>query len=210
MFRWQNLALIIALLLPISVGATMLEFSATIAIDRPMYKTLPGLSTGLGWGFSVGILPVEKAGIALGVNSTSHELDADTSQDHLVRGDSRRVNVYIQAQYRFLRIKNIDFNAYLAATYGSINGGDESGSYLDIEVNQEEIGYSGSGALFGVGASRPFAENYSLYLTGKYNLLTYSRHQVPSFLETNVGHDRKGSSLVINFGILYRVDFAGF
>jgi hypothetical protein len=210
MFRWQNLVLVIALLLPVSVGATMLEFSATIAIDRPMYKTLPGLSTGLGWGFSVGILPVEKAGISLGVNSTSHEFDADTAQIHLVRGDSRRVSAYIQGQYRFLQIENIDFNAYLAATYSSINGGDANGSYLDIEVNPEEIGYSGYGALFGFGVSRPFAENYSLYLTGKYNLLNYSKHQVPSFLETNTEHDRKGSSLVINFGILYRVDFAGF
>jgi predicted porin len=188
----------------------MLEFSATIAIDRPMYKTLPGLSTGLGWGFSVGILPIEKAGIALGVNSTSHELDADTGQVHLVRGDSRRVSVYIQGQYRFLQIENIDFNAYLAATYNSINGGDKDGSYLNIGINPEDLGYSGYGALFGIGVSRPFSENYSLYFSGKYNLLDYSKHQNPLVPDANADPNRKGSSLVINFGILYRVDFAGF
>jgi hypothetical protein len=206
MFRWQYLALILVLSIFSCLGATMLEFSATLAIDHPTFKTLPGLSTGLGWGFSVGILPVEKAGIALGVNSTSHELDADTS----VRGDSRRVSVYVQGQYRFLQIENIDFNAYLAATYSSINGGDENGSYLDIGVNPEELGYSGYGTLVGIGVSRPFAENYSLVLTGRYNLLEYSKHQLPSFLDTGADPHRKGNSFVINFGILYRVDFAGF
>jgi hypothetical protein len=188
----------------------MLEFSASVAVDRPMYKTLPGLSSGIGWGFSVGILPFEKAGLALGVNSTLHKMDSDTSQTHNVRGDSRRVAVYFQGQYRFLRIHDIDFNAYLAATYNSINGGDEGGSYLDIGVNPEELGYSGWGALFGVGANRQFAENYSLYLSGRYSLLDYSKHQIPSFLRTGPDHNRDGSSLILNLGIIYSVDFAGF
>jgi hypothetical protein len=191
-------------------GATMLEFSAAIATDFPMYKTLPGLSIGLGWSFSIGIMPYEKGGIALGVNSTWHKFDADTGTTHYIRGDSHKMGVFIQGQYRLLKIGEYSFHAYLAGAYYSINGGDENGGYLEYGVNSEDVGYSGYGALFGLGINRPFAENYSLYLNGKYSLLDYTKHQYPSFIQTEFAKSRAGSSLLINFGILYQVDFAGF
>lgn len=188
----------------------MLEFSAAIATDFPMYKTLPGLSNGLGWSFSMGILPFEKGGIALGVNSTWHKFDADTGTIHYIRGESHRMGVFIQGQYRILKVNDYSFHVYLAGVYNSINGGDENGGYLEYGVNSEDVGYSGYGALFGLGVSRPFAENYSLYLSGKYSLLDYTKHQYPSFIGTEFAKNRDGSSLIINFGILYQVDFAGF
>lgn len=190
--------------------ATTLEFSVSLAFDRPLYKTLPGLTTGIGWGFSIGILPVERAGFAIGINSTQHKLNADTASDRLVKGDSRRMSLYFQGHYCFIQIKNVDFEVYLAATYNSINGGDNSGSYLDLNVDPEEIGYTGWGTQFGVGVVSSFAEYYSLEFTVKYNLLNYSKHQMPSFLRDGPEPFRHGSSLVFNLGIIYRIDFDKF
>jgi hypothetical protein len=195
-----------------SLRATVLEFSGAVAVDVPSYKTLPGLSAGVGWGFSVGILPFQKAGLSLGANSTSHKMDSDPSRGHDVRGDSRRTSVFIQGQYCFLQKNDVDFIAYLAATYNSIDGGDKNGSYTDIGIDPQELGYSGWGTMFGAGVSHKFAENYSLCFGARYNLLNYSKHQyphIPTFEQPGPNH-RRGNSLIINLGIIYSLDFAGF
>jgi hypothetical protein len=210
MNRWIFIAFLTALTAFRIVGATMLEFTAAVAADFPTYKTLPGLSNGLGWSFGVGIMPFERGGIALGVNSTWHKFDADTGRTHFIRGDSHRMGVFIQGQYRFLKVGDYHFHAYLAAVYNSINGGDESGAYLEYGVNSEDVGYSGYGTLLGIGVSRRFSENYSLNMCGKYNIVNYSKHQYPFFIDTEYAKSRAGSSLLISFGILYQIDFAGF
>jgi hypothetical protein len=190
--------------------AVQLEFSVSLAVDRPLYKTLPGLSSGIGWGFSIGLLPIDRAGFSVGANSTQHKMDADTSRYHLARGDSRRVSLYFQGHYCFLRLTNYDFEAYLGASYNSINGGDKNGSHLDLQIDPDEMGYTGWGALVGVGVVHQFAKDYSLQFAVRYNMLSYTKHDFPSYLITGPESNRQGSSLVFNLGIIFKVDFADF
>jgi hypothetical protein len=185
-----------------------LEFSAGLAFDKPVSKPLPGLKTGYGYAFSIGLLPYEKAGISLGISSTDHQFEAGLYNGKNQQGDSHRSVLYAQLHYRFLRLNTTEFEAYLGGSYNSINGGDSSGGYLSLgQINREDIGYSGYGGIIGAGVIHPIASGYYVNFNLKYVILSYSKHQVPGY---EYSDSRKGNSLLFNLVIVYRVDFLNF
>lgn len=194
----------LALFVPATFAA-QIEFSASLAYDNPVDKPLPGLTDGYGYGFSLSFLPFKTAGLSFGVNSTLHELDAGVRAGSIVHVNSRRVVIYFQGHYRFLTIKTTEFESYLGASYNSINGGDSTGSYLELQLDPEELGYSGWGWEIGLGLKHPIQSGYFIIFNIKYNFLRYSTRQ---FLEWEYKSRRKNESLMVNLGVLYRVEIS--
>jgi hypothetical protein len=187
------------------------QLSAGLASDRPISKPLPGLGSGFGYTFSLGFLPVEKAGLSIGVCATNHSFDAGVYNGKTVSGDSHRSTLFAQIHYQFLKLNTTEFEAYLGGSYNSINGGDSSGGYLNIEdINKDDIGYSGYGGIFGAGVMHPIKSGYFLNLAIRFVLLNYSKYQLPNYSHSDVVHNRKGNSVLINLAIVYRVDFSQF
>ena len=182
------------------------EFSGGLAFDRPIDEPLPGLSAGYGWSLGVGFLPTERIGFSIIANSTEHKMTADTSNNEIARGASKRTALCIMAHYRFLRIRNTEFEAYFGASYNSINGGDSSGSCLDFRFNPEDLGYSGWGTILGASVLHPIGAGYNLTFGVKYNYLIYNHYEFAFPVDFNPRRD--GSSLLINAGVIYRLDFS--
>jgi len=198
------------LFLASSAIAAEFEFIAYFAYDRPDHKPLPGLTDGFGFGFSAGFSPFKTWGISVAAASTKHDLDGGISGNRLITVDSRRNAIFFQGHYRFLRLRRTCFEGCFGATYNRINGGDSSGSYLDSNIEPEDVGYSGWGIAIGLNVKHPIQSGYFLFLGIKYNLLTYTTHKIQNIEFSESEHHRKANSLMINIGVAYKLDFSRF
>ena len=185
--------------------ASQIELSASLAYDNPLDKPLPDLTDGFGYGFSLGFLPFKTAGLSFGVNSTLHKIEAGRRPGSIIHTNSRRVVIYFQSHYRLFTVKTTEFESYLGVSHNSINGGDSTGSYLELPIDPEEIGYHGWGWEVGFGLKHPIQSGYFVIFNIKYNFIRYSTRQ---FLEWKYNSNIKGKSLMFNLGVLYRVEIS--
>ena len=206
--RWFWLLLLI--LLPVSAPGAEIEFGANFVINDPIDKPLPELSMGYGAGFHIAVSPAVKWGATIGIYTTQHDLVGGIEGNRTVKVNSRRNIFFIQGQYQLLKLSIYEFEATVAATYNSINGGDSSGSYLAQQFDPEGIGYSGWGANTGINIKRMIQAGYLFNLGFRYNIVTYTRHQVAGLEYTGEGHRRRANSLIFYFGVAYRVNFDRF
>jgi len=205
-----------------NLRAAEAEMIGTVVYHHFADQPLPDLTDGYGFGFGITFLPVKKAGVSFGVITSRHDLLGGDEGGRQTRVDSEVSAVFLQANYRFFNRSFLELEALLAATYDNINGGDNSGSYLEFRdfngYNSEEIGYSGWGTALGLGVIRPIQSGYFVYLGVRYNFLTYSAHQF--FVEqggqlvnvkfTGSQHEQAGDSWIFNLGVGFRINFSQF
>jgi len=206
----MRLMLLWLLLWPAAALCADIEFGANFVINDPLDRPLPKLSMGYGTGFQIAVSPMLKWGLAIGIYTTRHDLEGGVLGNRIVQVDSRRYIIYVQGQYRVLRLSIYELEATAAAVYDNINGGDSTGSYLVQQFDPEEIGYSGWGANGGINIKRAIQAGYLFNLGLKYNVITYSTHQVAGLKYTGAEHRRRANSLVFYIGVAYRVNFDRF
>jgi len=212
------LIIICALILSVTLAeATEFEIGLGIANDIALDEPLPGLTDGFGYIFSGTLILKYPVTLSVGVIGTVHEFDGGEDQGRLVRADSRRNAIFVQANYKFLKLKKTEFSASIGLTSVNINGGDSTGSYINTSYDMDNFGYSGTGQWLGFDIHHHIQSNYFAIFGLKYNLLTYSKHQyqiysssINQLVDFENAADRKSNSLTIYIGISFRLDFSRF
>ena len=210
--------------------ALKFEFAAGFAYNHPTQKPLPGLTDGYGYNFSGCFWLHDKFGLALGAMGTRHELDAGVRlPNQSVQLNANEGLVYLEARYKALKTKMWEFSPLVGASvYNTIDGGDNTGSYLQFEYypnyNNEDVGYSGPGYWVGLSIYREirsYNRGYFVYLNMYYNFLSYTSHQFyAEYIDNSSGitylglfeaeSKRPANMLVFSLGIVFRFDFANF
>jgi len=202
-------------------GAVELEFNVGLAYDRPTDKPLPELSDGFGYNLGACLWLKQKYGLAIGVAETKHDLAGGTIDNRLIKVDSKKNTAYIEARYKLLVTKHWEIVPLLGATISNeINGGDQTGSYLQYtdydSYDSESIGYTGSGYWFGMSVYRPIfarSSNHLLFASIRYNLLSYSRVKyfgeledqgVPYLVVFESDTNRAANSFSVMLGVVLR------
>jgi hypothetical protein len=208
------------MIFPVSAAAMEIELAVSAAYHNFVQKPLPEISVGYGYGASINLLPFKSIGLGFGAVTTTHDhIGGYRAGGSAIRIRSDAAMLFIRGHYRFLTLKAYEFDGGLCATYNSINGGDSSGSYLDLLVDSDDIGYSGWGMALNFNLKRRIQAGYFVLLSLKYNFLTYSTHQryieignndYISIKSSNPEDRRRGSSFMINLGIAYKINFARF
>ncbi len=196
--------------------AAKFEVGIGIANDITLEEPLPGLTDGFGYMFSGTLILKFPVTISIGVIGTRHEFDGGEDQNRLVRADSRRNGIFLQANYQFLKLKKTEFSIGIGLTSVNINGGDaDSGSYIGTDYDMENFGYSGTGQWFGFDIHHHIQSNYFVIFGLKYNFLDYSKHQYEQVIGGQLydfenSASRNGNSLTAYIGVSFRIDFSRF
>lgn len=98
--------------------------------------------------------------------------------------------------------------SYLGVGFNSIGGGDSTGGYVEYpDVEKDQIGYSGWGVVFGAGLVHPIAARYYIQFNVRANVLKYGTYH---FIDRQYEASKPGSSIAVNLGVAYRIDFSRF